>query len=170
MKDRFPARLGAEFLVIVLGVLLALAADRWNQNRSDSETEAAYITRLTNDIRLDSVRAEEYLARGPAIKAARDTLFGGLDSSIHPENLRATIFPAMGGMAVLPANTWNELLASSSLNLLTDLAVREAVATYYGNVRELYALNAGRARERGYDRFLDQVYLLGIFELDSVDG
>lgn len=171
MEDRLPLRLGAEFVVIVLGVFLALAADRWNQGRSDAAAEAAYVTRLTNDIRSDSVRAEEYLARVPAIGAARDTLVGVLDGSSSPENLRATIFRAMGGWTMLPASTWSELLASSSLNLLADPEVREAVSTYYGDVRERNALNARQAGDRAYDPFLNQVYLLGILDIEaSEDG
>lgn len=39
-------KLSTEFVVIVVGVLVALAADRWNQGRMDTAAEAEYIARL----------------------------------------------------------------------------------------------------------------------------
>ena len=55
-KGLMARRLLLEFVVIVLGVLVALAADRWAQDRADRDLEAAYVQRLTNEIRGDSVR------------------------------------------------------------------------------------------------------------------
>jgi hypothetical protein len=50
-----------EFVVILLGVLVALAADRWNQSRLESLTEGLYLERLADDLRADSAIATEFL-------------------------------------------------------------------------------------------------------------
>lgn len=46
-------RLAAEFLVIVVGVLVALGVDQWAQDRRDRSLEAEYLERLLEDLRYD---------------------------------------------------------------------------------------------------------------------
>ena len=43
----------SEFLIIVLGVLVALAVDNWNSNRMDLATERDYVERLAEEIKAD---------------------------------------------------------------------------------------------------------------------
>ncbi len=47
---RSVARISAEFLLIVLGVLVALAVDRWSESRADRELEVMYLERLRGDM------------------------------------------------------------------------------------------------------------------------
>ena len=42
-----------EFVVIVVGVLAALAVDQWRSERNDRKTEVEYITRLRIDVEAD---------------------------------------------------------------------------------------------------------------------
>ena len=46
-------RAAGEFAVIVLGVLVALGVDGWNQGRKDSALEGDYLQRLEEDVRAD---------------------------------------------------------------------------------------------------------------------
>jgi hypothetical protein len=53
-RSRIPwPRLVAEFLVIVVGVLVALGVDQWVQDRQDRALEAEYLERLLADVRYD---------------------------------------------------------------------------------------------------------------------
>ena len=42
-----------EFVIVVVGVMLALAADRWQQEFQEQETAAEYIERLAADLETD---------------------------------------------------------------------------------------------------------------------
>ncbi|MGI9628968.1 MAG: hypothetical protein ACR2QM_19210, partial [Longimicrobiales bacterium] len=48
-------RLVGELLVIVVGVMLALAVDRWNQARVDGALATEYHTRLLAELVADSI-------------------------------------------------------------------------------------------------------------------
>lgn len=165
-------RLAAEFLVIVVGVLLALAADRWNQERADADAEAAYINRLIDEIRADSVQMERALALMPSRLAARDTLLGVVNGAEAPPDFVATVLAASGLEVDLnPPNAWRELEAASSLNLIRDAQARRAVTTYYRVTRQQYGRNLTRAQENGRNPFFTTMYRLGVFELDlAFDG
>ena len=40
----------AEFTVVVLGVMAALAGDNWREARQDSQTERVYLSRLAGEV------------------------------------------------------------------------------------------------------------------------
>ena len=165
MRDWGVGRLAAELLVIVLGVLLALAADRWNEGRADAEAEAAYLERLMNEIRADSIQMAAVVDRLPARLAARDSLVGVLNGEVVLPDFVATVFAASGLQVDLnPPNAWRELETASSLNILRDADVRQAVTHYYRVAREANGRSLIRAQERGRDEFFTTMYQLGFFE------
>ena len=40
-------------LVVVVGILVAFTLNNWNENRKNKNTEKAYISRLTNELKAD---------------------------------------------------------------------------------------------------------------------
>ena len=53
-------RLSAEFIVIVFGVLVALAADQWMEARDDRSTELEYVERLRANLAVDTLRFSQF--------------------------------------------------------------------------------------------------------------
>ena len=56
-----PRRALAEFLVIVTGVLVALAVDDWRESRQERETERHLLAVLAEDLRLDSIAYDSHI-------------------------------------------------------------------------------------------------------------
>jgi len=54
--------LAAEFVIIVLGVLVALSVDNWNQERQDNKTKSHLIESLLSDLREDKEDYNEFFA------------------------------------------------------------------------------------------------------------
>ena len=62
-KSQKPATfLALEFLIIVLGVLVALAVDSWNTSRANDEVRAHLIASLLTDLREDQGDYAEFVA------------------------------------------------------------------------------------------------------------
>ena len=59
------ARILGEFTIIVLGVLVALAAESWRQDREDARSARSAISLLVEDLRTDSTRLAGVLRPGP---------------------------------------------------------------------------------------------------------
>lgn len=53
LKPSVTGRLVGEFAIIVIGVLVALAVDDWNQYRSDRRLEAGILSRMENELVAD---------------------------------------------------------------------------------------------------------------------
>ena len=53
-RARRTTRVLTEFAVIVVGVLVALGVDSWNEGRAERDMERSYLEALANDLRGDS--------------------------------------------------------------------------------------------------------------------
>ena len=153
----------AELMVIVVGVMIALAADRWNQARSDLATEAAYLVRFVEEISADSARADEYLQSGPAILAGLDSLIAFVDGGPAVPNVVETVLSVSDELRLLPAVAWTEIQASNSLDVIRDAELREALTAYYG-ARERWLLQWSRQDSRARNPLWDELYRTGVFD------
>jgi hypothetical protein len=125
-----PLRLFAEFLVIVVGVLAALAADRWMQARDDQDLATRYYERLLTELVADSVRLEELrdtaFARGESARELLSSLQGADGRGAVGLYFRST------ADGTLPTSdvTFEEMQSTGALQLLRP-ALRQALFDYY---------------------------------------
>ncbi|MGI9626428.1 MAG: hypothetical protein ACR2QM_06300 [Longimicrobiales bacterium] len=164
-RSKTAARIAAEFSVIVVGVLVALAVDGWVQALDDSRLEREYLVRLEADLVLDSAniaaariesgRAHEGLMHFRSLWEARATLDA---DSIVTTYLGAR---TVGGEPVAAKSTFEELKATGNLRLLTSTSVREAVLDYHFFADEQRA-RLLTSRERGRERYWEAFWETGI--------
>lgn len=156
--------------MIVAGVLLALAADRWNQTRIDARTKHEYVVRLIAEIENDSVETADAIASSQRSRAARDTLLWVADGTLPRSAVNRGTFIAAGYRFVPPpVMAWNELISTGMLTLLDDATERQPLAVYYATrnrVESALALVEGRSR----DPYFDALYPIGIMEQQTDDA
>ena len=129
----------AEFFVIVLGVLVALGADAWNDNRLDRKEEQEYLRRLQHELQRDTSqygftlgwmdrkeagldRLERFLkATSPAVSDTAQFLSDLAASS----NFGWNVGP-LGGRA-----TYEDLRSSGKLGIIRNHDLRTSVIAYY---------------------------------------
>jgi hypothetical protein len=132
-------RLIAEFFVIVIGVLGALAADQWVQDREDRVLEAEYLDRLRADAGYDreEIRFVQAvtLAGVAAIDSMLDPAF--VERASDDALFSAALLAASARQVDLSRGTWEELVASGRIALLKDPEVRLALADYDRFVGEI---------------------------------
>jgi hypothetical protein len=159
-------RLSGELLVIVAGVLIALAADRWNQDRGLAESRQLYVRRLAEEIRNDSLEAAVLLSQVPqAREASRTLLRAASGDGPLPEPLQRHILTALLRLNWPPVVAWTELNNTGLLGLVDDPDLRESISEYYG-VRGIVQDALERAEARSRDPLLDELYPLGLFDFD----
>jgi len=137
-----------EFSVIVLGVLLALAADRWNQGRTDQALAAEYHARLLTELVADSVRLEQHRVDARDAGAACVQLYAAVRGAATDSTVMRAYFGCVTG--TLPhagGGTYSELQSTGLLRLL-PASSRQALFDYYGFVEGMRGRLQAR-RERG---------------------
>ena len=144
MKDgtRF-GRLLSEFVVIVLGVLVALGVDELRAERSDRSLERQYLGRLEADLQrgrvvLDSMRLKHDGASRNA-DLVLPYLFGDSDLPGDTSTVLAALYRSGRSLAArfpgeFPRTTSLELQSTGRLGLIQDPVLRGAILDYYAEV------------------------------------
>ena len=131
-------RIATEFAVVVVGVLVALSADRWVQSLDDRAAEAFYLERLTADLRADSATLVDAIrfatTRGETAFSILELSADPSSSVADPESFLAA-FLRVGWFNEVDyaTSTWSELVASGSTERITDTALRTRLSA---NVEE----------------------------------
>ena len=114
-----------ELFVLIAGILLALAVDRWNQDRLDRIDTAQIVERLRSDTTRNLAMFEESLALMERNLANVKALFRALESGTMVEEDPAHIEAAIAYIDVVPSYPlvfagYDELIATGRLRQLDD--------------------------------------------------
>jgi hypothetical protein len=135
----FALRLVAEFLVIVVGVLVALGVDSWAASQRERTLEAEYLSRLLDDVRYD--------LRELSLVDSVSRIAGAASRMLHTPSVVDTLGPSRLVSAVLVVgnvripdpsrSTFDELINSGQIVLIRSEEVRRALASYDRTINEL---------------------------------
>ncbi len=145
-----------EIILVVIGILIALSINNANEKRKDNSKELKYLTSISQEIKQDSIilersfftnmdrkirsleLAKKYINNNyiitDTIQFISNVGFGGINS-------RASFLGS--------SRTFNELISTGNLSLISDDGIREKIVDYYdskeftkeyvNNVRTEYA-------------------------------
>ena len=133
-----------EFVVIVVGVLAALAVDEWRSERNDRQIEADYLLRLQTDIQAD---IEVFYGFEQVLETKASFLQSLLDDTIDSDFLddthslmKANDYSSYMALPDSVSTTFDELQSTGRLALIQDLAQRDALSKYYSGFTHISAI------------------------------
>jgi hypothetical protein len=123
-----------EFVIVVLGVATALAADGLRKSLGDRAVEREYTARLADELVRGRARIVYNANRVGAALTAIDTLLSARHRTPDTAVVRLAVAAAnyeYNQAGVVHDLTYRELLSTGSLSLIRDLNTRNAITTYY---------------------------------------
>ena len=136
----------AELAIVVVGVMIALAADSWRQDLQEARVEAEYLDRLKRDVSAGLVVLARERDRYTTVRNAAKLVTDSLDGESAPIDDQALVDNfILAGQTGFDAEemasdvTYNELVVSGRLNLIDDHSLRESVVAYYRGSQRLAA-------------------------------
>ncbi len=153
-----------EIVLVVIGILIALQINNWNENRKDRIAEADYYCRILDDFELNEKLIDETTKLTTnKIKLCKELI---LDLNKIP-NDRSTILNnfvvALRQDVFVPSNiAFEDITSSGQLKLLTDLKLKNRLvqhSTFLNNILSLLKENRNEIIDR-----------MGDFELISEFG
>ena len=145
--------IAGEFLIIVAGVLVALAVDQWRGSIADRTLEAHYLQRLGEDLASDTASFSEYqTVLETKASVLRDLVSDGpLSHLLERENLMADLVHSQY-KALQPnrATTFQELQSTGNMKLIRDFGLRGRITEYYMNfdhMSEILSSSPGEYRK-----------------------
>ena len=141
-----------ELLIVTAGVLIALAINSWNSDRLDRDEQYDILTRVISDLEGDVQSFDRRLRFVEEKEESLDRLWSSLsgDGPDDPNQfLNDIVVGANYGwnQGTAQKATFNELVGSGKLMLITDHVARSAIVRYY----ERYETQHLRIDERETD-------------------
>jgi len=132
-------RISAEFAVIVVGVIVALAFDEWRQQQADMLEERSYYQRLARDFAVDVGNWGTLLGylddKDAALERLERWLDGELTDTGYAPGMIASDLAGGANYAgsIPPArlSTYQELLSTGNIDLLSSEDFRARLLDYY---------------------------------------
>ena len=151
-----------ELIIVVLGVLIALAANGLYEQRQERQREAAYLDRLRSDLQTGSARLQDRQRRYNQSLTAAAKLVDELESSSPTDSDLLAYFlyaVQIGGNSAGYAHdtTYRELLSTGNLNIVSDDSLRGRIVDYYRRADNFTTLDTEALPYRLLELFLSLV-------------
>jgi len=126
-------RLIGEFILIVVGVLVALAVESALEDRADDELRDQYLTRLALDLEADKRALEGRIEFFTDVRRFSQDVLTWLDSEVPVDQriLLASFYAAEVWPLTPNTSTYLDLHSTGNLRLLDDIDLRTKMAVYY---------------------------------------
>jgi hypothetical protein len=151
LKIGWSGALG-ELLIIVAGVLIALAIDQWNDNRLDRLDEIDAVSRMLTDLETDlkdfDFRLTSLAAKEESLLRVKAALAG--HAELNPAAFLTDIIVGADfgwNQGFAERSTYDNLMASGQLGIIQDPSIRVLISNYY----RLYEDEHIRIEERETD-------------------
>ena len=152
-----------EILLVVLGILIALQIDAWNQASDDRVIERNYLTNLLEDLRADTNWVNAYVIdrfdhKVAALSKIRNYYLGTYEIrdtlAFVEEAGYAAVFGHTSAFS-FSRNVYDELVATGNLRKITNERLRSQVNTYYSYLN--IVAEGARDYRSGYVNFINSL-------------
>jgi Family of unknown function (DUF6090) len=126
----------AEIAIIVIGILIALAVDRWKESRADRRLEFDFLRGLERDLSQDSSQLAEYCDEVRTALAEAENLLEVLRGNAEPagESFGGQLIRTANGNEPIYSLTAYTELSSGYLRLIRNDALRCHIVEYYSAI------------------------------------
>jgi len=149
-----------EVVLVVVGILLALQINAWNQQRIDAGVEQDYLTLLKQELQnnIDFMQAyylDRYERKVNGLKMVRSYSDGTYEIDDSTSFAVETGYGAVFGSGMLRANTtvFDEIVSTGQLGVIKNEELRRELIDYYGTVDSF--TSALRIHVSGYTKMVD---------------
>lgn len=130
-----------EIALVVIGILLALQINDWNQDRLDKRLEQDYYCQFLEDIKLDLIQLNEQVSYTKERLHHANQMLALLqdEKSDFAKILEHTKGSVSKTDAIITANinAFEDLKSSGNLRLITDKDIKNQLTKYYANEQAL---------------------------------
>lgn len=158
VRNRQLSRFLIELVLVVTGILIALAIDGWVSDAHDRNTELGYLENLARDIKDIRQLAEAHIKFEKHMTGTGARAYEAL-STADPAASRADLGPLLGDMStrhtlILSSATYKQMVSSGHLQLIRNETLRDSLVRYFDSMER-----SGRIVEKNNRDLIDYVYI-----------
>ncbi len=125
-----------EIVLVVIGILIALSINEWNDKKKNTQSELIYYCRILEDFELDKQRIVELKDESDYRIDLSQKVLLELDGGTKDKNYIINQFIlAIRSEIYEPRNvTFKDLISSGNLKLLNDISIKNSLIQYYSEL------------------------------------
>lgn len=137
-----------EIVLVVIGILIALQVNNWNENRKEHQRELQYLDRLADNIRTDLEVFEDNILFYEEVQEAGILALSYLEGKDLTEYSNWDILISFFNASqiwpmIIESSTYEELKSSGELSLINNVRLRDRMAFYYEGAKQRYDQTIG---------------------------
>ena len=136
-----------EIALVVIGILIALGVNNWNQEKKDHRLGKDYLLRIHRDLVQDTINFKGIITHNnnlrKDIKGLLVTLYNGVDNIEQIQNMSAIYDKALDQVFSPNDNTYKSMINSAMLGLIQNLELKEEIVDLYSEYDQTRALLSG---------------------------
>ena len=125
-----------EIVLVVIGILIALSINNWNESQNQSKKELSLLLNLKNDIVEDIIKLKQqdsvYLAF--ETDAALGIELFNKAKTIKDIDSVAKLTVGLWSVLFMNNNTYNEMISSGNMYTMKNMELQKQITRYYLNV------------------------------------
>ena len=133
-----------EIILVVIGILIALSVNNWNQETKDYRLGEDYLLRIHRDLVQDTIKFRGIITHNnnlrEDLKGFLVTLYNGVDNIEQVKNMSAIYDKALDQVFSPNDNTYKGMLSSGTLGLIKNLELKEQIVDLYSEYDQKRAL------------------------------
>lgn len=135
-----------EIVLVVIGILIALQINNWNEVQNEKKVELGYMKNLLEDLKADEIIYSEYIKNNIEVYNTIDSLVIYLNRPDRKEYTSKTSYWArimtMKFTRAQPIErTFEQMKSSGQLKLVRNPKVADGISKYYNSFSELKQYN-----------------------------
>jgi len=163
-----------EIILVVIGILIALQINNWNQSMKDQKLEQQYYCRLLEDVKQDysnyntsvDLLNEKLEANNTLLQKLLDDTMP-LDS-ISPYILASVKLSNMDAIAT--TNAFDDIKSSGNLNIIKDFSLKEKLTSYYESLESTSSVIESNGKSVTDKRFFMSEELISSGWIQMLEG
>ena len=150
-----------EIVLVVIGILIALQINNWNNNYQLIKKEKTYLIEIKNNLLIDKRRTEETIGHNNRKIAAIDTMMSLLPKAKNSNDYIEYLLKIRPLLCTFPTFepiriAFNNMMTSHSIDIIQNTELRTILSTYYNYNWERSSQSATRERTRNFAAILTE--------------
>ncbi len=133
-----------EITLVVIGILIALGVNNWNQENIDHKLGEDYLLRIHRDLVQDTINFRGIITHNnnlrEDIKGLLVSLYAGVDNIEQVQNMSSIYDKALDQVFSPIDNTYKGMISSGTLGLIGNLELKEEIVDLYSEYDQKRAL------------------------------
>jgi len=144
-----------EIILVMIGILLALQVNNWNETRKNRILELTYLENIKADLNLNTNELQEFIASREMCIKASDSILEFFEGK-KPINVDDFNRYAINVMVWFPFqqhdNTYQELVNSGKLSLISNKAIKDHLQNMQTSFKKVAFVE--NEMQQDYERYL----------------